>query len=158
MWLLALALISVMEFSKDQANGKTKIEIWDGKGWVESELRTIDDLKSFTPVQKSALSKYGARLDRQVRATGFFRTEQVDGRWWLFYQNRVLGFLGNPGGVGWHWFKYGGQADTSHRGVVNRDYQPCLPLMNIVKTVNKQVYPLADYFLRERNPLEGKKE
>jgi len=447
MLLLALALISVMEFPKGQANGKTKIEIWDGKGWVESELGTIDDLKSFTPAQTSTLSEYGARLDRQVRATGFFRTEQVDGRWWLvdpdgylfitvglcsvnqshfskerleeyfgtkekwaeatvimlkshgfnslgcwsdweainagrprmpyfahwnfmltykqrrdpkygkkgfqnqcmpafdpgfetycderarrlsatqddpwlvghfsdnelpfrpdsltnflslpttdhsyhaarkwwearceklgkskddieppdqeafitylaeryysvvnaaikkydsnhlyfgsrlhgrnislpvfrgtasvdvvsinyyysgpreqaqmrqwlkvsgkpfinsewyamavdpekvreirgagyrvktardrglFYQNRVLGFLGNPGCVGWHWFKYGGQADTSHRGAVNRDYQPCRPLMDIMKTVNKQVYPLADYFLRERKPLEGK--
>jgi hypothetical protein len=29
------------------------------------------------------LSRYGGWLERRTKATGFFRTEEVDGRWWL---------------------------------------------------------------------------
>jgi hypothetical protein len=86
---------------------------------------------------------------REVRGAGYrVKTARERG---LFYQNRVLGFLASPGCVGWHWFKYGGDEDISHRGVVNRDYQPCRPLTDVMKVVNRQVYPLADYFLRKKD-------
>ena len=81
--LLAVVLIAAIRSSEDPVNGETKIDIWDGKEWVAREVRTLDDLKDFSPAQEITLSKYGARLDMKVRATGFFRTEKVDGRWWL---------------------------------------------------------------------------
>jgi len=63
-------------------------------------------------------SKYGGYLQKQVKATGFFRTEMIDGRWWyvdpegyLFLSVGVNG--GGPGGGGTfkelakrgHWLK-----------------------------------------------------
>ena len=50
-------------------------------------------------------SQYGGYLQKQVKATGFFRTEKVDGRWWFVDPEGYL-FLShgvdcvNPGGGG----------------------------------------------------------
>jgi len=85
--------------------------------------------KPFLVSEWYAMSVKPAKV-RQIRGAGYrVKTARERG---LFYQNRVLGFLENPGCVGWHWFKYAGQEELSHRGVVNGDYQPCRPLMDIM--------------------------
>lgn len=52
--------------------------------WVVYQARTVDSLEGFVPGSATvARSKYGGRADRRLKATGFFRTAQEDGRWWL---------------------------------------------------------------------------
>jgi hypothetical protein len=57
----------------------------DGKaGFSEYKnypTRTIAQLKDFTPGSVK-LSKYGGRLDKRTKATGYFHVKKIDGRWW----------------------------------------------------------------------------
>lgn len=57
----------------------------DGKaGFSEYKnysTRTIAQLKNYAPGE-TKLSKYGGRLDKRATATGFFRVQKIDGRWW----------------------------------------------------------------------------
>ena len=41
-----------------------------------------EDLEDYS-TEKFNYSQYGGYLQKQVKATGFFRTEQIDGRWWF---------------------------------------------------------------------------
>tara|TARA_R110001583_G_scaffold17014_21_gene69386 strand:+ start:10830 stop:12779 length:1950 start_codon:yes stop_codon:yes gene_type:complete len=57
----------------------------------EEKIESIEQLKSEWEAEKLDLSlkedfnysKYGGYLNAQVEATGFFRTEKVDGKWWF---------------------------------------------------------------------------
>ena len=52
--------------------------------WKTYETRTLARVSGFRPgARKVPLSTYGGRLDRKVKATGFFRVEKVGDRWWL---------------------------------------------------------------------------
>ena len=57
----------------------------DGKaGFSEYKsypTRTIAQLRGFVPATVK-LSKYGGRLDRRTKATGYFHVEKINGRWW----------------------------------------------------------------------------
>jgi hypothetical protein len=57
----------------------------DGKaGFSEYKnypTRTIATLQGFAPAEVK-LSKYGGRLDKRTKATGFFHVEKLNGRWW----------------------------------------------------------------------------
>ena len=74
----------------------------------------------------------------------------------LFYQNFALGLLENPGCVGWQWFKYmdNDPADlttdpsnrNSNKGIVRVNYAPFEPLLEKMKELNENVYPLTQYF------------
>ena len=89
-----------------------------------------------------------ARPDTPATGAGFrVRTDTDRG---LFYQNFTLGLLKNPGCVGWHWFKYGGDGAGFHKGIVSRAYQPHTDLLSLMAELNGQVYPLADFFMRGR--------
>lgn len=57
---------------------------WPGKA------RTLEELRSFWAQEEKALApggfgycRYGGYRHTKARATGFFRIEQVDGRWWF---------------------------------------------------------------------------
>lgn len=75
-----------------------------------------------------------------------------------FYQNFVLALIESKGCVGWHYFKYADndpldkRADPSNRdsnkGIVNVRYEPYTPLLDAMKQVNTQTYPLTRYFDR----------
>jgi len=92
---------------------------------------------------------YAMSLDspqRKISGAGFrVRTNRDRG---LFYSNFTLSLLRHPGCVGWHWFKYGGDGRGFHKGIVDPQFQPHQPLLDLMKEVNDQVYPLAMYFLR----------
>lgn len=74
----------------------------------------------------------------------------------LFYQNFTLGLLESKSCIGWHWFKYMDndptnlKADPSNRdsnkGIVNTHYEAYTPLLERMKTLNQNVYPLTAYF------------
>lgn len=78
-----------------------------------------------------------------------------------FYQNFALGLLEAKGCVGWHWFKYMDNdpddqtTDPSNRnsnkGIVTIGFKPYLPLLDAMKELNTQIYPLADYFDTHRH-------
>jgi len=75
-----------------------------------------------------------------------------------FYQNFVLGLIESRGCVGWHYFKYADndpqdtRADPSNRnsnkGIVNARYELYTPLTDAMRSLNRQVYPLTQYFDR----------
>lgn len=81
------------------------------------------------------------------------RTQADRGR---FYQNFTLALLAHPACVGWHWFKYidndptDTRADPSNRdsnkGIVNNRYEPYRALLDPMRELNDQVYPLVEHF------------
>ncbi len=57
---------------------------WNGKASTLEELKARWDEESKNLHSEGFnVSKYGGYLDTKVKATGFFRVEKVDGRWWL---------------------------------------------------------------------------
>ena len=80
----------------------------------------------------------------KISGAGFpVRTDRGRG---LFYQNMTLGLLRSAGCVGWHWFKYGGDGEGFHKGVVSPRFEPHEPLLKLMGELNRQVYPLAAHF------------
>jgi len=77
----------------------------------------------------------------------------------LFYQNFTLELLKSKVCVGWQWFRYSDNdledktVDPSNRdsnkGIVNNRYEPYLPLLEAMKSLNERIYSLADYFDRQ---------
>ncbi len=65
----------------------------------------------------------------------------------LFYQNFTLTLLQNPACVGWHWFKYRDGTDNNP-GVVNAKGVPYTSLLDSMKEINTQLYPLAEMLRR----------
>ena len=74
----------------------------------------------------------------------------------LFYQNFTLGLLESKNCVGWHWFKYQDNDPTivgaepsntnANKGIVDNYLEPYTPLLDKMRELNQQMYPLADYF------------
>lgn len=81
------------------------------------------------------------------------RTQADRGR---FYQNFTLALLENPGCVGWHWFKYMDNDPTStsadpsnlnsNKGFLTNTYQPYSELLERMRALNEQAYPLIEHF------------
>ncbi|MFT3737677.1 MAG: hypothetical protein QM786_02865 [Breznakibacter sp.] len=70
--------------------------------WVEYTAKTVDRLPGYHPVHEPEKSEFGGWKIWQKQATGFFRTEKSDGRWWIidpqgypFIHKGVVAF--NPG-------------------------------------------------------------
>ncbi|MDQ8005875.1 MAG: hypothetical protein REI64_13820 [Pedobacter sp.] len=63
--------------SKD-ASGSSKFS-----DWKPYETRIIDNTKDFAPLKEANFNKYGSQLVKKYNASGFFRTEKIDGRWWI---------------------------------------------------------------------------
>jgi hypothetical protein len=51
--------------------------------WKWYPTRTIQTLNGYSAKKEIKTDKYGGRLDRKVKATGFFRAEKIDNRWWI---------------------------------------------------------------------------
>jgi hypothetical protein len=78
----------------------------------------------------------------------------------LFYQNFTLGLLESKNCVGWHWFKYQDNDPTivgaepsntnANKGIVDNYLEPYAPLLDKMRELNLQMYPLADYFDRRQ--------
>lgn len=49
--------------------------------WKTYPARTVQTLEGYQP-KEVKLSMYGGRTDRRVKATGFFYTTKINGRWW----------------------------------------------------------------------------
>ncbi len=74
---------------------------WPGKA------KNLDDLKKAWARENSSLKpgkfdydKYGGYRNTQAKATGFFRVEQVDGRWWFVDPDGHLFYSVGANGIG----------------------------------------------------------
>jgi len=54
-----------------------------GRDFRIHETRTLSMLAGFKPQADVRLSRFGGWMDRSEKATGFFHTARVAGRWWL---------------------------------------------------------------------------
>jgi hypothetical protein len=55
-----------------------------GDKWVPRITRTLEEVPGAAAISTDpALSRYGGLVSRKEKATGFFHTAKVDGRWWL---------------------------------------------------------------------------
>jgi hypothetical protein len=59
-------------------------------GWKPFNTITLDSLKNFTITTQEQLDVYGGKKSVTVKATGFFKTEKINNRWW------VIDPLGHP--------------------------------------------------------------
>lgn len=74
----------------------------------------------------------------------------------LFYQNYNLALLESKNCVGWHYFKYQDNDPTAkgvdpsnvdaNKGIVNNRYVPWKSMIDEMKELNTQVYPIIEYF------------
>ncbi len=84
----------------------------------------------------------------------------------LFYQNFTIELLKNKNCVGWHWFKYMDNdpddltTDPSNRdsnkGIVDRYFNPYVPLLENMKKVNDNAYNLIQYFNSQQKDVTQK--
>jgi hypothetical protein len=95
-------------------------EDWPGK------VNRLDQLKKEWDAEEAGLRagefgycKYGGYLGTKARATGFFRVEQVDGRWWFVDPDGHLFFSTSSTGIG------GGGGDARLKG--REDYFTAMP-------------------------------
>lgn len=87
--------------------GQWNLGEYEGKVKSEAQLRKEWEVEEKEQVTTKAYnySKYGGYLQKKVKATGFFRTEKIDGRWWFVDPEGYL-FLSvgvdcvSPGGGG----------------------------------------------------------
>jgi hypothetical protein len=60
--------------------------------WKSYPTRTLADLPAIASAPADAgLNRFGGRIDRLAKATGFFRAEKINGRWWLVDPEGGLG-------------------------------------------------------------------
>ncbi len=65
--------------------GNETVEYFDyGDRWTEGKVFLLDDVTGFDiAANEIPLGTYGGRTDMRAEATGFFRVEKIDGRWWF---------------------------------------------------------------------------
>ena len=54
-----------------------------GQKWETAPVKLLGDLAGFAPGESLRLDRFGGLAERRAKATGFFRTEKMSGRWWL---------------------------------------------------------------------------
>ncbi len=65
------------------ADGLRESSVRVGGQWLTFGCRTLDSIEDYeVKPENFELSKYGGWKAHRVEATGFFRVEQIDGRWW----------------------------------------------------------------------------
>jgi hypothetical protein len=102
---------------------------WIPAVWPD-KAKNLEQLKQAWSAEEAALrasdpgcGKYGGYLNTQAKATGFFRVEQVDGRWWFVDPDGHLFFSTSSTGMG------AGGGDSRWQGREN--YFTALPPMEV---------------------------
>ena len=113
-------------------------EEWSGKPFIVTEYYTKGE---------------DSGMGNTTGAGWIVKTQEDRG---LFYQNFNLALLESKNCVGWHYFKYQDNDPTAtgadpsnidaNKGIVNSEYKIWTPMMDKMKALNKNVYPLISYF------------
>jgi hypothetical protein len=74
---------------------------WEGKANSPEDLKAIwnDEEKSLETTDFN-VSKYGGYMDTKAKATGFFRVEKIDGKWWFIDPEGHYFFSSGSTGIG----------------------------------------------------------
>jgi len=89
---------------------------------------------------------------RNKGGAGFYAPTQADRG--AFYQHFAMNLLRSRHVVGWHWFRYSDYRDNV--GIVNVQYDAYPPLTAAMQDVNRNVYALSDYLIRQpATPISG---
>lgn len=81
--LRAVLLATALAASAGLAAGAAEIQRQAGSKWETVRVTRLIEVTNFTPAPQVQLDRYGGQADRRAKATGFFRTEKINGRWWL---------------------------------------------------------------------------
>jgi hypothetical protein len=61
-----------------------EVAVKPGDKWVARATRTLDDVPGAAAIKPdTGPSRFGGLTSRKEKATGFFHTAKIDGRWWL---------------------------------------------------------------------------
>jgi len=77
------ALVSAMVIYVANPALAEEAQLLVGGKWRKTPALTVGEVKGFTAPGPVRLSQYGGWAERKVKATGFFHTRKIDGRWWL---------------------------------------------------------------------------
>lgn len=82
--IIRIAVLSAMTLTLMGQAADTTASVADGKKWIQRKVRTVASLGPVAPIGKDQLSIYGGYKGAwQSTASGFFRTEFRDKRWWF---------------------------------------------------------------------------
>lgn len=74
---------------------------WDGKAHSLEDLKAIwEDEEQSLQSSDFNVSKYGGYLDTKAKASGFFRVEKIDGKWWFIDPEGHYFFSAGSTGIG----------------------------------------------------------
>ncbi|MDR0540941.1 MAG: agarase [Dysgonamonadaceae bacterium] len=83
-FLLSIAtILSASDDKTIQVEAKRWIKGNPNVAWEMFDTRIIDNMTGFQPKTNIRTNRYGSNLSDQYVATGFFRVEKQDGRWWI---------------------------------------------------------------------------
>ncbi|WP_262246668.1 glycoside hydrolase family 16 protein [Parapedobacter soli] len=83
--LLCLAQLSLFgqEYTPIRVEAKPWVYNNPNTAWKMFDTRIIDNIIGYAPIKAKSVNSYGSTLERPSEATGFYRTEYIDGRWWV---------------------------------------------------------------------------
>jgi hypothetical protein len=85
-FFIILGTINGFAQNKVDANGYHLVDARanaDSKNWKTYAAKTVDKLPGFVMAKEPSLDIYGGWQINQSKATGFFRVEQKQNRWWI---------------------------------------------------------------------------
>ena len=78
-----IALTALFGAAVARAETLPQAQVHTAGSWLPFACRTLDSIEDYVVDPANLeLSKFGGWKARRVAATGFFRVEQIDGRWW----------------------------------------------------------------------------
>lgn len=82
--LIAFGVVLVISTLPARAAETVMVATKPNATWKPYPTRSLADLPAIAAAPAdAALDRFGGRTDRRAKATGFFRAERIDGRWWL---------------------------------------------------------------------------
>ncbi|MFM7397600.1 MAG: hypothetical protein ACKO4N_01345, partial [Verrucomicrobiota bacterium] len=80
---LLVASLAATSLAQDSSR-TVEVASKPGSKWAAKPTRTLDDLPAAEKIRPDAdLTLFGGMASRKEKATGFFHTAKIDGRWWL---------------------------------------------------------------------------
>jgi hypothetical protein len=127
-----------------------KLPVIDEFGqWIHADwprkARSLDQLKKEWAEEEASLApgdfgycRYGGYLETEAKATGFFRVEEIDGKWWFVDPDGHLFLSVYVPGLGWQ-----NSTQTEHR----KEYFAALPSDNLGGPEIRSSYSRTPSFL-----------
>jgi hypothetical protein len=85
LFLSALFLLTLVRFSNGENAARTvEVAQKPSSKWVTRATLSLDDVPGAAAIKAdAAINRFGGLTSRKAKATGFFHTTKLDGRWWF---------------------------------------------------------------------------